>query len=87
MDCKSQTHLLKDISDTSASVFVNPELLPSSVVKCTPLKDGPFAETFLRVAKEFSILKIASELEVGPKLSKIFGFDLVVCEECIEFCM
>lgn len=37
--------------------------------------------------KEYSILKIASILGVGPKMNNIFGFDLVAYDECIEFCM
>ena len=37
--------------------------------------------------KEYSLLKIASILGVGPKLNNLFGFDLLVYDECIEFCM
>lgn len=37
--------------------------------------------------KEYSILKISSILGVGPKMNNIFGFDMVVYDECIEFCM
>lgn len=37
--------------------------------------------------KEYCLLKIASILGVGPKLNNMFGFDLVVYDECIEFCM
>ena len=37
--------------------------------------------------KEYAFLKIAAVLEVGPQIMPIFGFDLLVFEDCIEFSM
>lgn len=33
------------------------------------------------------MLKIASLLGVGPQIGALFGFDLIIFKECIEFCM
>jgi len=35
------------------------------------------------VLKEYCFLKIAALLNIGPSLNNIFGFDLVVFEDCI----
>jgi len=33
------------------------------------------------------MLLIASKLAVGPYMNKIFGFDIIVYHDCIEFAM
>lgn len=37
--------------------------------------------------KEYTFLKVAAALDVGPQLVKVLGFDLIAHAECIEFAM
>lgn len=57
------------------------------MIKCTTFKPKDFLDTLIVVVKEYSFLKIAAALEVGPQITPIFGFDLLVFEDCIEFSM
>ena len=57
-----------------------------SAVKCFSTEDD-FEKAVATVIKEYCLLKIASILRVGPRLPKLFGFDIVVFEKCIEFSM
>jgi hypothetical protein len=61
--------------------------MPEIVIKCIKIPKGNFATIFPRVIKEFCLLKIAAILKIGPQLSNIFGFDIVVFNDCAEFCM
>jgi hypothetical protein len=41
----------------------------------------------VNIVKEYSFLKIAGVLGIGPKANQIMGFDFVVYPDCIEFSM
>jgi hypothetical protein len=41
----------------------------------------------LRAIKEYTINKIASAIKVGPKVIKIQEFDIIIYQNCFEFCM
>ena len=56
----------------------------SMTIKCLPVKSS---EARHRAIEEWFILKIASALEVGPKVESYFGFDILMFETCIEFTM
>ena len=40
-----------------------------------------------KAIEEYSLYLIASNLKIGPKITRLFGFDLIVYENCIEFSM
>jgi serine/threonine protein kinase len=57
-------------------------------IKSQRKKEGiEFDSSLNLILKEYFALKIASTLGYGPKLFKIFGFDLVCFENAIEFSM
>jgi hypothetical protein len=84
---KSPAHSLLNLSSTNAAVFKDSAALEGAVVKCLPLKDKPFPSQLVTAIKEYSLFKIAAILGAGPRLCNIFGFDMIVHEDCIEFCM
>jgi hypothetical protein len=53
-------------------------------MKCIPIKVkyGRY-----RVICEWFLLKIASELNLAPKILQPCGFDLLMFDSCIEFAM
>jgi serine/threonine protein kinase len=66
---------------------VNKEVMPGTIIKCINITEENFETGFARVVKEFCLLKVAAILKVGPQLSNLFGFDIVVFKDCAEFCM
>jgi serine/threonine protein kinase len=46
-----------------------------------------FNELLHDVLKEYAINYMMSVLEIGPKVLRKFGFDILVYEDCIEYCM
>ena len=80
---KSEAHSFENISDTVSPVFINEQKLKNTAVKCTPINNSSFIELFFRVIKEYVIYKICSILHIGPALSNIFGFDIIVYDDCI----
>jgi hypothetical protein len=78
---KSSTHAFENISTTRASIYKSSSL-KNIVIKCISLKKC-FEDELSVVIKEFSLLKIASLLGIGPKMNSIFGFDLVVYDDCV----
>jgi hypothetical protein len=79
---KSSTHAFENISTTRASIYKNSSL-KNIVIKCISLKSKCFEDELSVVIKEFSLLKIASLLGIGPKMNSIFGFELVVYDDCV----
>jgi hypothetical protein len=53
-------------------------------IKCLPIRGKT---TRHRAIKEWFILKVASKLEVGPKVMPYFGFDILMYSDCVEFAM
>lgn len=82
----SPTHSLQNLSQTKASIF-KLSSNKNHIIKCLTFPHVPFEDQLAMAIKEYCLLKIASILGVGPKLKNLFGFDLVVYDECIEFCM
>jgi serine/threonine protein kinase len=76
-----------NMSSTNAAVFKDSAALEGAVVKCLPLKDKSFISQLVTAIKEYSLFKIAAILGSGPRLCSLFGFDMIVHEDCIEFCM
>jgi len=44
-------------------------------------------KSLMGVIKEYFFVKLFSELKIGPKVKKCFGFDMIVTKDCIEFSM
>ena len=44
-------------------------------------------ETIRKAIEEYCLYQIASSLEIGPKMKKLFGFDIIVYSDYIEFSM
>jgi hypothetical protein len=58
-------------------------------IKCfqdTPDRYG-MGPLFKLVLREYCLLKIASILEAGPIMEPIFGYDIVIYDDCIEISM
>jgi hypothetical protein len=56
-------------------------------IKCTSYSNEDFETVFEAVLAEYLIFLVASSLGIGPKMEKNLGFDLIVYQDCIEFCM
>lgn len=57
-------------------------------IKCFKKSDDKLTlKHFSSVLTEYCLLKIASALEAGPNMTDIYGFDIMVFEDCIEFGM
>ena len=54
------------------------------ILKCIPIR---YKGSRHWAIKEWFLLKIASGLEIGPKIEKSFGFDILMFSECLEFAM
>ena len=54
------------------------------VLKCVPVKSE---KTRRRTIEEYFLLRVASALGCAPRIDKIFGFDMLMYQECIEFPM
>lgn len=68
-------------SGAFASVYVGWFLKRLVAVKCIPIRSD---STRFRALKELFLMKIASALEVGPKLDPVCGFDILFYESCVE---
>lgn len=56
--------------------------------KCYPIKEDAETEAVLsRAIHEYCMLKLASNLKVGPYVQNFIGADVVVYENCVEFAM
>lgn len=75
---KSPCHCYKFICSTFATIFAVEE----SSVKCFSAKKE-LPTVFANAIQEFCLLKVAGILGAGPKIDDLFGFDLVVFEDCI----
>ena len=53
-------------------------------MKCIPVKSD---KTRRRAIEEYFLLRVASALDCAPKIDKVFGFDMLMYQECIEFPM
>ena len=56
-------------------------------IKRIEIKEIKFEQTLYSVMRELFLLNIASALGIGPKMRKIYGFDLVIYRNTIEFSM
>lgn len=83
----SSTHALRDISTTGLSVFATTLRGREYVVKCLPLPELDFEDAFRRAVTEYCLLRVASDLRVGPHVGGVFGFDLILSDGCLEFVM
>ena len=89
VDSLSQAHNFHQISQNSVgSVFLYEDWDAKKYsIKCIHLITNDFGEIIKSVIKEVCILKIAHLLGVGPKTTDLFGFDIVVYNNCAEFAM
>jgi serine/threonine protein kinase len=56
--------------------------------KCYPIKEDSETEVVLsRAIHEYCMLKLASNLKMGPYVQNFIGVDVVIYETCIEFAM
>ena len=40
-----------------------------------------------KAIEEYCLYQISSALQIGPKITQLFGFDLIIYENCVEFTM
>lgn len=56
-------------------------------VKCNIYKPNSFASVFKYTLLEYLAYQVASRLHIGPCMPKVFGYDLLVFDDCVEFSM
>jgi hypothetical protein len=56
-------------------------------VKCNSYTNKTFLKVFRDTLLEYLAFEIIARLESGPKMPKVFDFDLLVYKNCIEFSM
>ena len=50
------------------------------VLKCIPIRSEI---TRRRAIQEYFLLRVASALDCAPKIDRVFGFDMLMYQECI----
>jgi hypothetical protein len=56
-------------------------------VKCNLYSNKTFLKIFKNTLLEYLTFEMITRLQSGPKMPKIFGFDLLIYADCIEFSM
>jgi len=74
---------LPNIKSTFATIFKFRTDNNRAVIKCFEFTEESTDNKIANAIKEYCLMKIASILKIGPKIIKIFGFDLVVSDHCI----
>lgn len=80
-NCKhGPTYLRGGFGNIYRGLFMNKGM----ALKCLPVRSK---STRHHAIKEWLLLKIASIAEIGPQMEPLFGFDLLMYEDCVEFGM
>jgi hypothetical protein len=56
-------------------------------VKCNSYTNKKFLKVFRDTLLEYLSFEVISRLESGPKMPKVFDFDILIYKNCIEFSM
>jgi hypothetical protein len=83
-DRESHSHSLAEGCASSNAAIC---LTASAAIKCFRYAEDAMLPALGLALREFCLFKIAAALGVGPRLPRVFGFDLVVFSQCIEFSM
>ena len=75
-------HHLRNHSHTRTGIFFTEFNRRKIAVKCILINENNFEKGFKRALREYSLLKIASILKIGPYIGNN-GFDMILYDGCV----